>query len=88
MSRKGNCWDNAPQESFYAVLKTEVELFQINTYEGLAEDIIRFINYYNYDRPQWELHRKTPSEYDQYLSERFSSKLLLPMKLPELVLRI
>ncbi|PKM89388.1 MAG: hypothetical protein CVU85_02780 [Firmicutes bacterium HGW-Firmicutes-10] len=88
MSRKGNCWDNAPQESFYAVLKTEVELFRINTYDGLAEDIIRFINYYNYDRPQWELHRKTPSEYDQYLSERSSSKLLLPMKLPELVLRI
>ena len=23
MSRKANCWDNAPMESFFAVLKTE-----------------------------------------------------------------
>ncbi|QEY26349.1 hypothetical protein D0T92_07295 [Neisseria zalophi] len=23
MSRKGNCWDNAPMESFFAILKTE-----------------------------------------------------------------
>jgi transposase InsO family protein len=23
MSRKGNCWDNAPMESFFAALKTE-----------------------------------------------------------------
>ncbi len=26
MSRKGNCWDNAPQESFFAILKTEMDL--------------------------------------------------------------
>jgi putative transposase len=24
MSRKGNCWDNAPSESFFATLKTEL----------------------------------------------------------------
>ncbi|QEY26136.1 hypothetical protein D0T92_06065 [Neisseria zalophi] len=23
ISRKGNCWDNAPMESFFAILKTE-----------------------------------------------------------------
>jgi transposase InsO family protein len=23
MSRKGNCWDNAPAESFFSTLKTE-----------------------------------------------------------------
>lgn len=23
MSRKGNCWDNAPMESFFGTLKTE-----------------------------------------------------------------
>lgn len=26
MSRKGECWDNAPTESFFATLKTELEL--------------------------------------------------------------
>jgi putative transposase len=24
MSRKGNCWDNAPMESFFGTLKTEL----------------------------------------------------------------
>lgn len=28
MSRKGNCWDNAPAESFFATLKAEVEELQ------------------------------------------------------------
>ena len=83
MSRRGNCWDNAPQESFYAVLKTEVELNQIYTYDHLAERIITYIDYYNYDRPQWDLHRKTPKEYDTYLSEKNSRNLLLPMKISQ-----
>lgn len=83
MSRRGNCWDNAPQESFYAVLKTEVELNQIYTYDHLAESIITYIDYYNYDRPQWDLHRKTPKEYDTYLSEKSSHNLLLPMKISQ-----
>ena len=25
MSRKGNCWDNAPMESFFGGLKTELD---------------------------------------------------------------
>ena len=83
MSRRGNCWDNAPQESFYAVLKTEVELNQVYTYDHLAERIITYIDYYNYDRPQWDLHRKTPKEYDTYLSEKNSRNLLLPMKISQ-----
>jgi transposase InsO family protein len=28
MSRKGNCWDNAPTESFFATLKAEVDELQ------------------------------------------------------------
>ncbi|NRT92235.1 transposase InsO family protein [Clostridium beijerinckii] len=26
MSRRGNCWDNAPQESFFGHLKDEVDI--------------------------------------------------------------
>lgn len=84
MSRKGNCWDNAPQESFYAVLKTEIELHTIHTYDHLVEHIISYIDYYNYDRPQWNLNRKTPKEYDTYLSERRNHNLLLPMKISQI----
>uniref|UniRef100_UPI0003735E18 IS3 family transposase n=1 Tax=Gilvimarinus chinensis TaxID=396005 RepID=UPI0003735E18 len=35
MSRKGNCWDNAVMESFYARLK--VELIYANCYQSIAE---------------------------------------------------
>lgn len=88
MSRRGNCWDNAPQESFYAVLKTEMKLNQLHAYDQLAENIIAYIDYYNYDRPQWDLHRKTPKEYDTYLSERSSHILLLPMKISQFTVQI
>jgi transposase InsO family protein len=35
MSRKGNCWDNAPMESFYATLKGE--LVEHHDYLGLVD---------------------------------------------------
>ena len=50
MSRRGNCWDNSPQESFHAVLKTEMDLTKYRTYESLALGINDYIAYYNYDR--------------------------------------
>lgn len=68
MSRRGNCWDNAPQESFYAILKTELDLSRCITYPQLADDLIAYIHYYNTDRPQWDLHRMTPQEYDDFLT--------------------
>lgn len=67
MSRRGNCWDNAPQESFHAILKTEMTLKNYHTYEELSEGIIRYINYYNYKRGQKGLNWMTPAEYDDYL---------------------
>ncbi len=35
MSRKGNCWDNAPMESFYGRLK--VELIYAKNYQSMEE---------------------------------------------------
>lgn len=79
MSRKGNCWDNAPQESFFAILKTEMELSKYNTFNKLALAIADYITYYNYDRPQLKLHKMTPYEYDEYLSDAHTKELLLPV---------
>lgn len=87
MSRRGNCWDNAPQESFYAVLKTELELSKIHSYDRLADYLISYINYYNYDRPQWDLHRMTPHEYDEYLSNPRSKTRYLPAVIPQIQLQ-
>ncbi len=63
MSRRGNCLDNAPVESFFGHLKDEAEIQSCNTYEELVAEIERYINYYNNERPQWDLKGKTPAEY-------------------------
>ncbi len=67
MSRKGNCLDNAPVESFFGHLKDEVEIKKCRTYEELERKIRRYINFYNTDRPQWSLNQKTPAEYRRFL---------------------
>ena len=86
MSRRGNCWDNAPQESFHAVLKTEMDLSIYKTYESLALGITDYITYYNYDRGQEGLNWMTSYEYDQYLSDKSKPLKYLPVPyLPEVI---
>lgn len=63
MSRKGNCLDNAPIESFFGHLKDEAEYRSCHTYEELVAEIENYINYYNNERPQWGLKGKTPVEH-------------------------
>lgn len=62
MSRKGNCLDNAPIESFFGHLKDEVELQACKTFDEVRKMIEEYMKYYNYDRPQWCLKQKTPAE--------------------------
>ncbi|MBS3949387.1 MAG: DDE-type integrase/transposase/recombinase, partial [Peptococcaceae bacterium] len=35
MSRRANCWDNAPQESFYGHVKDEIDISQCSTFEEM-----------------------------------------------------
>ena len=69
MSRRGNCWDNAPQESFYGHMKDEIRdtIKQFQTFEAVKSQIDDWMDYYNKDRYQWELLKLSPSEYYQYL---------------------
>ncbi len=62
MSRKGNCLDNAPIESFFGHLKDESEYRKCKSWEELKQEIDKYIKYYNDERPQWGLKRKTPTE--------------------------
>ncbi len=41
MSRKANCWDNAPQESFYGHMKDEIDISECITYEEIHQVIRR-----------------------------------------------
>ncbi len=62
MSRKGNCLDNAPIESFFGHLKDEADYKRCGSYKELGEVVKKYVSYYNHDRPQWSLKRKTPAE--------------------------
>ena len=55
MSRRGNCWDNAPQESFFGHLKDEADIKACETFEELAKEIDNYIDYHNNFRGQWNL---------------------------------
>lgn len=67
MSRRGNCWDNAPQESFFGHFKDEAYIKQCNTFEELELEIKEYMNYYNNYRCQWNLKKMTPVEYRNHL---------------------
>ncbi len=64
MSRKGNCYDNAPIESFWGILKNE--LIYHKTYATRKEaidDIMKYIELdYNQTRIQKGLGMKTPRQ--------------------------
>lgn len=67
MSRKGNCTDNAPMESFFGHFKDEVEYKNCQSFEDLQQLTASYINYYNTERRQWNLDKMTPVEYRQHL---------------------
>lgn len=66
MSRKGNCWDNAPQESFFGHMKDEVDLVLCESFDEVKEAIDDWMDYYNNERYQWELEKLSPNEYYEY----------------------
>ena len=67
MSRKGNCWDNAPVESFFATLKRE--LIHHRRYQSRDEarcDIFEYIEvFYNRERRHSSLGYLSPEAYEQ-----------------------
>ncbi len=67
MSRKGNCIDNAPAESFFGHLKDDVDYKNCKTFEELRLLIENYIHYYNHERAQWDRNKMTPVEYRDHL---------------------
>ncbi len=67
MSRKGNCWDNAPAESFFAVLKKALVFHnQYETRDHARQSIFEYIErFYNRKRIHSSLGYRTPYEVDQ-----------------------
>ncbi len=67
MSRKGNCWDNAPSESFFHTLKTELTFHRrYATREQAKQDIFEYIEvFYNRKRRHSTIGYQAPLEYEQ-----------------------
>lgn len=67
MSRAGNCWDNAPAESFFSSLKRELVFH--NNYQSRAQarqSIFDYIErFYNRRRIHSSIGYLTPSEYEE-----------------------
>ena len=68
MSRRGNCWDNAPQESFFGHMKDEIKasIKEQTCFEQVKAIVDDWIDYYNNDRYQWELLKLSPKEFYHY----------------------
>lgn len=56
MSRRGNCWDNAPQESFFGHMKDHIKekLKNAVEYSEVKAIIDDYMDYYNDKRSQWQ----------------------------------
>jgi transposase InsO family protein len=65
MSRKGNCYDNAPMESFWGTMKNElVHHHHYRTREEAVKDITEYIEvFYNRERRQKRLGYLSPVAY-------------------------
>ena len=67
MSRRWNCLDNAPTESFFWHLKDEIDISSCKNLNDLGLYIENYIHHYNYERPQWDRKKMTPVQYRNHL---------------------
>jgi transposase InsO family protein len=65
MSRPGNCYDNAPVESFFRTLKTELGLQTTATRRQAATAVAEYIEgFYNRERLHSALHYQSPAAFE------------------------
>ena len=87
MSRKGNCWDNAPQESFFGHMKDHIKekLAACEKYEEVKVLVDDYIDYYNNERYQWCLAKLSPNEFYGFVTTgEYPIKIPDPPPVPEI----
>ncbi len=72
MSRKGNCWDNAPAESFFKTLKYELDMpDRYGSYQQARTAMFEFIEiWYNRKRLHSALNYQSPTQAEQNLKPK------------------
>ncbi len=65
MSRRGDCWDNAPMESFFSTLKRErVHRRRYWTRQEATEDLGNYFDRYNHTRRHSQLGDVSPVRFE------------------------
>lgn len=79
MSRKGNCYDNAPMESFWGILKNElIHHCRFATRREAVKEITEYIEiFYNRQRIQARLNYLSPAAFEQMYYEKQRQEKLL-----------
>ena len=68
MSRVGNCWDNAPVESFFSSLKAElVTTADWSTHDEAEVAVADYLRFYNHQRLHSALGYRSPARYEASL---------------------
>lgn len=78
MSRKGNCWDNSPQESFLGRMKDHVKdkIKECVEFSQVSSIVNNYMEYYNKEKYQWGLVKLSPDEfYKFYITCEYSLKI-------------
>ena len=72
MSGTGNCYDNAPMESFWALLKTELIFHRrVATRQQAIREITEYIEvFYNRQRLQKQLDYLSPAAFESRFYEQ------------------
>jgi len=71
MSRKGDCWDNAPTERFFRSLKSErLSDYRFVTRQAAEMQVLDYISYYNSSRLHSTLGYRTPFAYEKELCRK------------------
>ncbi len=66
MSRKGDCWDNAPMERFFRSLKSErLSALRFLTRQSARLEILDYIGFYNADRLHSSIGYLSPMDYEK-----------------------
>jgi len=70
MSRRGNCWDNAPQESFFGHMKDHLmeRIEKATKFQQVKDAVDDYIDYYNNERYVWDLAYLSPNEYYKFVT--------------------
>jgi putative transposase len=77
MSRKGDCWDNAPMESFFGTLKTEsLHHYRFTSREQAKQVVFEYIEvFYNRIRRHAKINNAVPADFARqfYASEKIAA---------------